>query len=121
MILTVEKLSDLCGFEFDEKDNRRAQAVIELVTSAAAGILRREINGNAPSSIASVIASASMRIMQNKSGVLTETIGSFNAQYPLPGRMFTPEEMEILNYERSNSYGSIPIVTLMAQENYEEN
>jgi hypothetical protein len=62
-----------------------------------------------------------MRIMQNQSGVITETIGNFNAQYPQPGRMFTPEETEILHYERTNSYGSIPIVTLLSYENYEEN
>jgi hypothetical protein len=118
-ILTTTELSDLCGYPFDEAETRRAKAVIKLVENAAAGVTNRTINFETPPLIVSVIATAAMRMMQNKAGVATETIGSFNAQYPTAGRIFTGDELQLLQKNTFGGYGSIPVITQLSRETYE--
>jgi hypothetical protein len=59
--------------------------------------------------VKSVVVSAAMRMMQNKAGVATETIGGFTAQYPAAGRIFTNEETMLLRRAQANSAGTVVI------------
>ena len=109
-MVTVQELELLCGYEFDTSDTGRAEAVIKMVSTAAEGILGAPLDFVVnEAAVNSVITSAALRMMQNKSGLSTETIGGYTAQYPSGGKMFLPEEMMMLKNSRSNTVGTVKI------------
>jgi hypothetical protein len=116
-LITVKQLSDLCGYDFDDSDKKRAAAIINMVQQAAEGLIGYSVTLETNSLVFAVISSASLRMMQNKPGVATETIGNFTAQYPMPGRLFTSEEMSLLANARSTGSGSVRITTTLSEEN----
>ena len=109
-MVTVEKLELLAGFEFDDVDAARAEAVIEFVTDAAEGMIGTSIDLLTNDQLVNaVIVSACLRLIQNRAGVATETIGGFTAQYPSSGRIFSDEEQVLLRRVQSSSAGTIVI------------
>jgi hypothetical protein len=121
MVITVQNLADLCGYEFDEDEERRGGAIIQTLTIAAEGIIGGPIDvANPHPAVISAISSASLRMMQNKAGVIGETIGGFTAQYPNAGSLFTVEERTMLRSARSAAVGTIVIRTPVVNSFIEE-
>jgi hypothetical protein len=109
-MLNVEQLEALCGYEFDESDRSRADAVINFVETAAEGVIGSPLDLLVnEAGVKAVCISAALRMMQNKGGVATETIGGFTAQYPTSGRIFTPEESLLLRRNQAGSVGTVKI------------
>jgi hypothetical protein len=110
-MLTVDTLENLCGFEFDSTDTARANAIIELLLVAAEGITGQPIGENPHPLVEAAVLSAALRQMQNRSGALQESIGSYQAQYPMPGRLFISEELAMLKSAAGNTVTTVRIRT----------
>lgn len=111
MTVTVEQLEDLAGYTFDTSDQARAVAIIELLTTAAEGITGKPVGDTPHPLVVAAITSAALRLIQNKAGVSQESIGGYQAQYPMPGRLFINEEMVMLRSAAGNQVASIRIRT----------
>jgi hypothetical protein len=111
MAITVEQLEDLAGFTFDTSDQTRAAAVITLLVTAAEGITGKPVGETPHPLVEAAVTSAALRIMQNKAGVSQESIGGYQAQYPMPGRLFINEEMVMLRSAAGNQVTTIRIRT----------
>jgi len=111
MAITVEQLEDLAGFTFDASDQARAAAIIELLVKAAEGITGRPVGENPHPLVEAAVTSAALRMMQNKAGVAQESIGGYQAQYPMPGRLFINEELVMLRSAAGNQVTTIRIRT----------
>jgi hypothetical protein len=110
-MLNVEQLEALCGYEFDDLDRSRAEAVINFVETAAEGVIGSPLDLLVnEAGVKAVCISAALRIMQNRGGVSTETIGGFTAQYPTAGRIFSNEESLLLRRNQTGSVGTVKIV-----------
>lgn len=110
-MVTVETLEDLCGFEFDASDTARATAIIELLMTAAEGITGQTIGNDPHPLVEAAITSAALRQMQNRSGAAQESIGGYQAQYPMAGRLFINEELVMLRSAAGNQITSVRIRT----------
>lgn len=106
-VVTSQQLEELCGYEFDDSELARSEAVISLVVTAAEGITGTEINDDAPPAVVAAITSSCLRYIHNQSGASTETIGGFTAQYANAGRIFSPEETLMLKTARAKRVGTI--------------
>lgn len=122
MAVTVEQLEDLAGFTFDAADTARAAAIIDLLTTAAEGITGKPVGDTPHPLVQAAITSAALRLIQNKAGVSQESIGGYQAQYPMPGRLFISEEMIMLRSAAGNQVTTIRIRTEAGNQfdDYEE-
>lgn len=122
MAITVEQLEDLAGYTFDASDTARAAAIIDLLVKAAEGITGKPVGENPHPLVEAAVTSAALRIIQNKAGVSQESVGGYQAQYPMPGRLFINEEMVMLRSAAGNQVTTIRIRTEAGKhyDNYED-